>query len=917
MNNTLEQHPLAVLKDKRLQRILLAALLARLVLAYVTEGYAYDMSCFVAWGEKLLNEGAAAFYSDGYFADYPPGYILVLGLVAFLRKIFSIPYEAPATYLLLAVVPTLCDCATTALVWFLGQRYIKNEGAVWRLTVFTAFCPVLLYDTAIWKQIDGAFSLPILLCFWLLEEKRYLPACVCYGIALAIKPQALLAGPVLALCFVAAVADAATPTQRLRAVGRAFGGAGLALAPVLVAGLPFYGFKNLIPALVEKYIATTSGYLYATINAFNWLALLGGNWKGQDELVFGPVSWKMLGMLNLLLLTAALVALGVLSWRKKRFSPLLLAAFYILGVYTFAHCMHERYMVFGALLVLLAAARWNDKRLLGAGFGFSVTGLVNLAAVYSLVGGEDEWLTSATSASFARVIGLAETLCFCLLAWALWDIVAHGRVVPLAAGECQPAGAPGQTAGGPQPVALPPLGKKKRKLRAENALPTQPPSVEGQPVWHRREKLALLGLTAATALLSFFYLGDFSAPHTTLDAADTTLAEPFALAGDTVPASLWVYPGAPEGHESGSLTITDDATGAVVATLTLDYSNVFCWTRTDFTPASLGGAGQYTATVTGGRVVELSLRDAAGQPVAVRGGGALLDEQALVPATFSQLNSMYFDEIYHGRTGYEMLHKLTVFETTHPPLGKDFILLGIAIFGMTGFGWRFAGTLFGVLLVPLLYLFVRRLTRKPWVAGVAGVLLALDFMRFTQSRIATIDTCSTFFILLGGYCLLWYAQTALRKGIDHALLPMALGGVAFGLGAASKWTGLYAGAGLAILYFGVLYARWRQKKPGFMRELRTALLGGVLFYVAVPFVIYLAAYLPYYWRDPSFGLKQWWDCQVYMFDYHATLNATHPFESYWYTWALLLRPVWYYMNGNLAAGSYASIAGMGGPVVWL
>ena len=44
---------------------------------------------------------------------------------------------------------------------------------------------------------------------------------------------------------------------------------------------------------------------------------------------------------------------------------------------------------------------------------------------------------------------------------------------------------------------------------------------------------------------------------------------------------------------------------------------------------------------------------------------------------------------------------MPVYETTHPPLGKDLIMVGIALFGMTAFGWRFAGTLFGVLLVPL------------------------------------------------------------------------------------------------------------------------------------------------------------------------------------------------------------------------
>ena len=303
--------------------------------------------------------------------------------------------------------------------------------------------------------------------------------------------------------------------------------------------------------------------------------------------------------------------------------------------------------------------------------------------------------------------------------------------------------------------------------------------------------------------------------------------------------------------------------------------------------------------------------------VPVTGGGALFDEQTAVPDTISQLNSMYFDEIYHGRTGYEQLHKMPVYETTHPPLGKDLIMVGIALFGMTAFGWRFAGTLFGVLLVPLAWCFVRRLTRKPWAAATAGALLALDFMRFSQSRLATIDVYGTFFILLGAYCMVWYCQRVLTDGVNRALLQMALGGAAFGLGCAAKWTGIYAGAGLAVLYLGVLYARWQQKRPGFRAEFRTAAVGGVLFYVLLPLCLYIGSYLPYWWRDPAFSLSDWWQCQVSMFSYHATLKATHPFESRWYTWLLGLRPVWYYRNGYLPYGMKASIAGMAGPVIWL
>ena len=43
-----------------------------------------------------------------------------------------------------------------------------------------------------------------------------------------------------------------------------------------------------------------------------------------------------------------------------------------------------------------------------------------------------------------------------------------------------------------------------------------------------------------------------------------------------------------------------------------------------------------------------------------------------------------------------------------------------------------------------------------------------------------------FFILLGAYFMLWYCQQVLTVGVNGAVLPMFLGGLAFGLGCASK-----------------------------------------------------------------------------------------------------------------------------------
>ena len=536
-------------KGRTLYIILAAALAARLLLALVTEGYTYDMSCFVGWGDKLASEGPAAFYSADYFADYPPGYILVLGLVSLVRKALQLSYESRWTYFLLALIPTICDCAAVVLLDHISRRYMGQGRAQRCLVLFAAFCPLTLFDTGIWKQIDGAFALPLLLCFWLLEERRYLLAAVLYGVALAIKPQALLAGPVLAICFLVAIADDVRDGKSpLKSVGQIFGGAALALLPPLLAGLPFYGAKNLVPSLIDKYITTASGYQYATINAFNWFAALGGNWQALDACPVFNLSWKVLGIFNIAVITVLLVVLAVISWRAGRFSPLLLAAFYTVGIFTFAHCMHERYLVLGMLLVLLAAARWNDIRLYGTGFGLSITGFLNLETVYTLVGSDDEWLSSDTSREFAMAVGFAETAAFVLLVFTAWAICRHGAISPLAKVET--------------------IEKDKTKT-VQKKLELCTLRIDPQPAWTAKEKKALATLTLIVAVVSFAYLGSMKAPQNPVDATDSTATIDFTPQQDAM--EIWVYPGISTG---GSLRITD-AAGNELYRKELSYATPF------------------------------------------------------------------------------------------------------------------------------------------------------------------------------------------------------------------------------------------------------------------------------------------------------------------------------------------------------
>ena len=70
----------------------------------------------------------------------------------------------------------------------------------------------------------------------------------------------------------------------------------------------------------------------------------------------------------------------------------------------------------------------------------------------------------------------------------------------------------------------------------------------------------------------------------------------------------------------------------------------------------------------------------------------------------------------------------------------------------------FMGTLFGVLMLPILYDFIKRLSGSTRISICGTVIFAFDFMHFVQTRIATIDTYSVFFILLMYLCLLYTSR---------------------------------------------------------------------------------------------------------------------------------------------------------------
>ena len=277
----------------------------------------------------------------------------------------------------------------------------------------------------------------------------------------------------------------------------------------------------------------------------------------------------------------------------------------------------------------------------------------------------------------------------------------------------------------------------------------------------------------------------------------------------------------------------------------------------------------------------------------------LFDEQDCLKGLPTAYESMMFDEVFHGRTAYEFIHGLDIYEDTHPPLGKTIISLGIRLFGMNPFGYRIMSLLFGAMCIPVVYLFGLRITGKSLYGLLAAVLQMTEFMHYTLSRIATVDIFVAFFVLVMFYGVLAFLQEEKEK-------YLILSGTAFSLGAATKWTAVYAAAGIAVILFAWMICKLRNLRSGkafdksrgiahekksyekvkaeYKKIVRFVIIC-ISVYIILPTITYVLSYIPFIRVYPEKNLLQHAvSNSIYMFKYHSGLNEPHAYESSWYTW---------------------------------
>ena len=355
-----------VLRDgpdlKRVLLLLTGLLVLKALLLQYFTGFSVDLGTYEAWALKIAAQGPARTYQEGYFLDYPPGYLYALWAAgAFVDAIHA--GFGVALKVIVEMPPLLADFALSLAVYLFVRR-ISGARSAWIALALIALNPALLFDSVVWGQTDSPLTLALFLSVAMIIDGEYEVGWALAALAILIKPQAFSLIPVLAVWTM------------LRLAPRNWWRTALAFVAIIIIGAAPFQIGHPWDWLPNLYFSGAAYYNETSVNAFNLMALIGGLRVHDSETIFG-LSYFSIGMTMLVPLYAFI---AWMIWRRADDRSLLFASFLaIFGVFMLAPRMHERYFYAAVVFALPLAL---EEPVMLAVFGvLTVTCLFNLAYV--------------------------------------------------------------------------------------------------------------------------------------------------------------------------------------------------------------------------------------------------------------------------------------------------------------------------------------------------------------------------------------------------------------------------------------------------------------------------------------------------------------------------------------------------------
>jgi dolichyl-phosphate-mannose--protein O-mannosyl transferase len=255
--------------------------------------------------------------------------------------------------------------------------------------------------------------------------------------------------------------------------------------------------------------------------------------------------------------------------------------------------------------------------------------------------------------------------------------------------------------------------------------------------------------------------------------------------------------------------------------------------------------------------------------------------QALFGWRLTSPHSLVFDEVHYVPAARALLTLWNPVNTEHPLLGKLLIALGIALFGDDPLGWRALSTLAGTATVLGVYAILWLMLGRVRPAMIGSLLVLVNCTVFVQARIAMLDGFMAAFVVGAVAAMLW----AMRGTGAQVSRRWLLGSVLLGLAVGVKWTALPYVVYAAVAFLCVQRPhRW----PGLTRFRALAILG------LASGAAYLATFAPafFYAQDPL-TLRTLIPFQFEMLARQTIVLPHHDYQSPWWSWPLMIRPIWY------------------------
>ncbi len=309
------------------------------------------------------------------WSDYPPFYIYILWFVGFIYKFFSPSFDINTTAftILIKSPANIIDIITSFLIFLVVKKYSEFRTS-FLIMLSYLFNPAIIYNSAIWGQVDSVNTMFILLTIFFLVSEKLELAGISMAVAILTKPQSLLILLLFIILMIKIIKvkflTVKTRISKLTEIGI------ISLGTFVMLALPFYlrslKITDFLVKMIRPYTNAYNEYAYTSLNAFNLWAF-SGFWK-PDDIPFLFLSYRVWSYILFSILF--LYILFILIKTKDNMMIYFASAVLFFGFFMLFTRMHERYLfpMFAPLAIMMSL----DKRLIFVFWIMTFTFLFNL-----------------------------------------------------------------------------------------------------------------------------------------------------------------------------------------------------------------------------------------------------------------------------------------------------------------------------------------------------------------------------------------------------------------------------------------------------------------------------------------------------------------------------------------------------------